>query len=362
MSASFSKKVLKWFDQHGRKHLPWQQNRNVYRVWVSEIMLQQTQVATVIPYFERFMERFPDVQSLAKASQDEVLQLWSGLGYYARGRNLHKCAQTIVAEHQGEFPQTVDELETLPGIGRSTAGAIVSLSLDQAATILDGNVKRVLARFYGVAEWPGQTKTAQKLWQYAEALTPSKRCADYTQAMMDLGATLCKRSKPECLRCPLKSECVGYIEGEPEQYPGKKPKKRLPIKTAYFLIIENPSGGLLLEQRPATGIWGGLWSFPELEPEGNILTHCQKHYGEVNSHKRLNPFRHTFSHYHLDIHPVHIQLSSAHRRIRSDDQLRWFTENEWLDMGLAAPVKKLLSNFPLTQASLPLTQESLDLV
>lgn len=354
MSANFSKKVLKWFDQHGRTHLPWQQNRNAYRVWVSEIMLQQTQVATVIPYFERFMQRFPDVQTLAAATQDEVLQHWSGLGYYARGRNLHKCAQTIVADYQGEFPETVDELETLPGIGRSTAGAIVSLSLDRPATILDGNVKRVLTRFFGVAEWPGQSKTAQQLWQYAEALTPAKRCADYTQAMMDLGATLCTRTKPECQRCPLNSECVGYIEGEPEQYPAKKPKKRLPVKSVYFLIIKNHQG-ILLEQRPSTGIWGGLWSFPELEEEGSITTHCENHFGEVNSHKLLSPFRHTFSHYHLDIHPVHVQLSSTHRQIRNDDRQRWFSEDEWLTIGLAAPVKKLLSR-------LPLTQESLDLV
>jgi A/G-specific adenine glycosylase len=340
---NFSTLVLRWFDKHGRKHLPWQQNRTPYRVWVSEIMLQQTQVATVIPYFERFMERFPTVNKLAGASQDEVLQLWTGLGYYARGRNLHKCAQTIVDQYQGSFPNTAEELETLSGIGRSTAGAIISLALNKPATILDGNVKRVLARYHGVDGWPGKKPVADKLWQFAESHTPKTRAADYTQVMMDLGATLCTRSKPLCQQCPIHSDCVAYIEGTPERYPGKKPKKTLPVKATQFLMIQNNRGHILLEQRPALGIWGGLWSFPELTREEDALNHCRQNTGKVENHKQWSSFRHTFSHYHLEIHPMHIHIKKPLGKIASDDTLRWCSEKDWQQLGLAAPVKKLLS-------------------
>jgi A/G-specific adenine glycosylase len=213
---NFSEQILAWFKIHGRKHLPWQLGRTSYRVWVSEIMLQQTQVATVVPYYERFMARFPNVESLACASQDEVLQLWTGLGYYARGRNLHKCAQMIAEEHHGIFPNSVDDLEQLPGIGRSTAGAIISLALNQRATILDGNVKRVLARFHAIEGWPAKTAVSKKLWQVAFEHTPDKDFADYTQAMMDLGATICTRSKPKCSDCPLQLDCSGFRQGTHE--------------------------------------------------------------------------------------------------------------------------------------------------
>lgn len=349
---NFASLVLNWFDQHGRKHLPWQQNRNPYRVWVSEIMLQQTQVATVIPYFERFMERFPSVHELAAASQDEVLQLWTGLGYYARGRNLHKCAQVVVDQYQAKFPESVDELEALPGIGRSTAGAIISLALNQPATILDGNVKRVLARHHAIEGWPGQKKVADKLWAIAEELSPTKRSADYTQAMMDLGATLCSRSKPLCAQCPVNTTCIAFKEGTPERYPGKKPKKALPVKATQFLIIHNQHGDILLEQRPSVGIWGGLWSFPELSTEENALDHCQQHRGEVAHHEKCSPFRHTFSHYHLDIHPIHIHIEKTHRKVAGNDSLRWYSEQEWLSLGLAAPVKKLLDELTLARQNL----------
>jgi len=339
----FSTLVLRWFDKHGRKHLPWQQNRTPYRVWVSEIMLQQTQVTTVIPYFERFMKRFPTVDELAAASQDEVLQLWTGLGYYARGRNLHKCAQTVVDQYQGEFPSTAEGLEALPGIGRSTAGAIISLALNKPATILDGNVKRVLARYHGVDGWPGKKPVADKLWQFAELHTPKTRAADYTQVMMDLGATLCTRSKPLCEQCPIHLDCAAYKEGAPERYPGKKPKKTLPIKTAQLLMIQNELGHILLEQRPALGIWGGLWSFPELTIEEDALHYCQQNTGKVSNHKQWLSFRHTFSHYHLEIYPVHIQIKKSLGKIASNNSLRWCSEEQWQQLGLAAPVKKLLN-------------------
>lgn len=338
----FSEEVLKWFDQYGRKNLPWQQNRNPYRVWVSEIMLQQTQVATVIPYFERFMVRFPAVEDLAAATQDEVLQLWTGLGYYARGRNLHKCAQQVVDQYQGEFPNTVAGLASLPGIGRSTAGAIVSLALNQPAPILDGNVKRVLARYHAVDGWPGQAKIADKLWAFAEQHTPIRRAADYTQAMMDLGATLCSRTKPLCTQCPLSADCAGFAQAEPERYPGKKPKKVLPVKTTQLLILQNKKGEILLEQRPPTGIWGSLWSFPELQQGDDALSYCQQHHGSIEKSQSWQSFRHTFSHFHLEIHPVYIHIEKTVTQLADGNRQHWYSEAEWQQLGLAAPVKKLL--------------------
>ena len=338
----FSNAVLEWFDQHGRKHLPWQQNRTAYRVWVSEIMLQQTQVTTVIPYFERFMARFPKVASLAAAKQDEVLQLWTGLGYYARGRNLHKCAQVVMEDHQGKFPDTVEDLEQLPGIGRSTAGAIVSQAFEKPASILDGNVKRVLARFHGVEGWPGQSQVAAKLWQYADQHTPKHRPRDYTQAMMDLGATVCTRSKPLCADCPLSSQCFALLNEAITQFPSKKPKKTLPVKQIQMLILRDIKGNILLEQRPQSGIWGGLWSFPELETQTEASTHTQAYFGKVNAIEALDAFRHTFSHYHLDIHPVIVNIKPR-ANIRSNSDMRWFSLDECEQLGLPRPVTKLLS-------------------
>jgi len=251
--------VLAWYDSHGRRHLPWQQDTTPYRVWISEIMLQQTQVSTVIPYYERFLQRFPDVQALAAAPIDEVLHLWTGLGYYARARNLHKAAQLLVERFDGEFPETVEEVAGLPGIGRSTAGAILSLSRQQRAVILDGNVKRVLSRFHAV----GDTGSAQEkiLWQHAEAHTPQKRVHHFNQVMMDLGATVCTRAKPACLLCPLQSHCAALKEGEPTAYPAKKAARAVPEKSTTLLVLLNAEGEVLLEQRPPAGIWGGLWSF-----------------------------------------------------------------------------------------------------
>jgi len=349
----FQQRVLDWFHQHGRKHLPWQQQISPYRVWLSEIMLQQTQVATVIPYFERFIQRFPTLNDLAQAPIDEVLSLWTGLGYYARARNLHKCAQVVVLEHKGQFPQSVDALTELPGIGRSTAGAIASISMGINAAILDGNVKRVLARHYAVAGWPGITKVHDELWQIAEALTPEKDCNHYTQAMMDLGATLCTRSKPRCGDCPLIKTCVAYAQGNPADYPGKKPKAEKPIKQTVMLLVTDSDGKILLQQRPPNGIWGGLWSFPEIAVDNAA---------ELNTVlKRVAPgiktqvenwagFRHTFSHYHLDIQPKWVQLKSS-PSVVMEPNYRWLEVDETNTLGLAAPVVKLLKQLATPNSS-----------
>ncbi len=345
MRLTFSARVLAWFDQHGRKHLPWQQAISPYRVWLSEIMLQQTQVATVIPYFEKFTARFPDVQALAVAPIDEVLHLWTGLGYYARARNLHKCAQTLVRDYGGDFPDSVAALAELPGIGRSTAGAIASIAFQKRAAILDGNVKRVLARYHAIAGWPGETQVLNQLWAIAEAATPGRRSkpqafANYTQAMMDLGATLCSRSKPACERCPLGDGCIARAQGNPQDYPGKKAKKALPEKTVQLLMLRNPAGEILLQQRPAQGIWGGLWSFPELPLAEDAQTFAQ-HLGQVAAVESWDSYRHTFSHYHLDITPVLVQMNRLEGRVGEAHQL-WFDPVAPQNLGLAAPVKKLL--------------------
>ena len=342
MSNDFSRAVLTWFDKHGRKTLPWQQGITPYRVWLSEIMLQQTQVTTVIPYFERFVARFPDVASLAAAPIDDVLHLWTGLGYYARARNLHRSAQTIVRDYGGEFPNSVEALAELPGIGRSTAGAIVSIAFKQRAAILDGNVKRVLARHHAVAGWPGDAGTLKTLWTHAETYTPKKRVNDYTQAMMDLGATLCTRSKPACERCPVMNTCVAYATDKVSLYPGKKPKKTLPEKTVQLLMLRNPAGDILLQQRPPQGIWGGLWSFPEIALDVDAESYAEDRYGKVNTSETWDAYRHTFSHYHLDITPVLIQLKQTPRSIAEAYQTLWYNPHQPGSIGLAAPVKKLL--------------------
>jgi A/G-specific adenine glycosylase len=341
MTNNFSQSVLKWFDKHGRKHLPWQQNITPYRVWLSEIMLQQTQVATVIPYFERFTKTFPSVQKLAAAPMDEVLHLWTGLGYYARARNLHRCAQTVVAQYGGEFPDSVEALSELTGIGRSTAGAIVSIAFQKRAAILDGNVKRVLARYRAIDGWPGQTNTLNQLWAIAEEYTPKKRSNDYTQAMMDMGATLCTRTKPKCEQCPLQSGCIAYAQGEQTRYPGKKPKKNLPEKSVQLLMLRNANGEIFLQQRPPQGIWGGLWSFPELAIDTDADEYAQDHFGKVVSAEVWNSYRHTFSHYHLDITPVLIQLGKTRQGVASGSN-HWYSLHQPGQLGLAAPVKKLL--------------------
>lgn len=342
-SPNFSQKVLNWFELHGRKDLPWQHDINPYRVWVSEIMLQQTQVATVIPYFERFMAQLPTVEALANASDDEVMHLWTGLGYYSRARNLHKTAQLICQEHQAKFPDTVEGLCELPGIGRSTAGAIRTIAFEKIAAILDGNVKRVLARYYAIAGWPGKSTVLKALWEKAEQLKPDHNIADYTQAMMDLGATLCTRSKPQCERCPLQAGCQAYAEQTQLDYPGKKPKKTLPVKSSCMLMIENPDGELLLEKRPNSGIWGGLWIFPQLDCETAVNDYLTEQQIPIGSTQSVWPqYRHTFSHYHLDITPIYIKVTQALPELVAEPLQLWYNRHKPASIGLAAPIKKLM--------------------
>jgi A/G-specific adenine glycosylase len=344
----FSKRLLRWFDQHGRKDLPWQKAVSPYRVWVSEIMLQQTQVATVIPYFTRFMARFDSVDSLAQAPLDEVLHYWTGLGYYARARNLHKTAQLIVCEHQGKFPGSVESLVCLPGIGLSTAGAIVAIACKKRAVILDGNVKRVLTRYHAIAGWPEHSAVKHKLWQLAETCTPSQRVADYTQAIMDLGATLCTRSKPDCERCPLQGNCIARQQETISNYPGKKTNKPLPVKSTELLILQNAVGEVLLQKRPATGIWGGLWSFPENNDE-QILTGLG--ILDQTTGKSGPTFRHTFSHYHLEITPIHFRINKTPLVMMEANQWLWYNLHDPPAVGLAAPVKKLIENLNQTETT-----------
>ncbi len=342
---SFAGRVLTWFDQHGRKDLPWQHDTSPYRVWVSEIMLQQTQVRTVMPYFARFMQRFPDVQALAAAPIDEVLHLWTGLGYYARARNLHRAAQQVCSEHAGDFPRDLEGLQSLPGIGRSTAGAILAIAFAQRASILDGNVKRVLARYHAVAGWPGETTVHRQLWDFAEQHTPRQRVADYTQAMMDLGATLCTRSRPRCADCPLQGSCSAHAQGREGEFPGKKPRKVLPVRSTVFLILRDRQGHVLLQQRPASGIWGGLWCFPELDSVEAAAPWCRDRLGrEPSATLPGSPFRHTFSHYHLDIQPLHVQLAIQPEAVMEASDQLWYNVQKPLEIGLAAPVARLLAS------------------
>ena len=337
MNEQFSSHVLSWFDKFGRKTLPWQLNKTPYRVWLSEIMLQQTQVNTVIPYFKRFVERFPSLPDLAEAEQDTVLSLWTGLGYYARARNLHKAAQLAVERYDGQLPDSQAELETLPGIGRSTAGAILSLGFGKPAAILDGNVKRVLARYFGESEWPGKTAVQRSLWQHSEALTPAHRHDDYNQAMMDLGALVCTRSKPDCQACPLRSDCLAYQEDTVATIPAPKPKKENPTRTVYLLIQRDiQTLSILLEQRPATGIWGALWSFPEYESKSALLKSAPAHPEQLIE---LSPFKHVFSHFTLHCYPIVVD-SHATDAINERKQC-WVPLHEDIELGYSAVTVKL---------------------
>ena len=338
----FAKRLLDWYDEHGRHDLPWQRGAAPYHVWVSEIMLQQTQVSTVIPYYERFVASFPTVESLAAAHEDEVLAHWSGLGYYARCRNLHRAARQIVEEHGGDFPADLDALQALPGIGRSTAGAILSSALGGRAPILDGNVKRVLARYHAVDGWPGRTAVAKQLWVLAEEHTPTARVADYTQAIMDLGATLCTRSSPGCERCPQRDECAALQDGAQDRYPGKKPKRELPRRSTVFVIALTPERELLLEKRPAQGIWGGLWCFPEQPSSDDATAYCRERLGaEATAQRELAAHHHSFSHYHLEITPLLLTLSRSPSLIAEGREMRAWPIEQLPAVGLAAPTQRL---------------------
>jgi A/G-specific adenine glycosylase len=356
--AQFSTSVLDWYEQHGRKDLPWQQGISPYRVWVSEIMLQQTQVSTVLGYFDRFMAALPTVNHLAAAPEDEVLHLWTGLGYYARARNLQKTAQIVMAKHAGEFPRDVDQLTELPGIGRSTAGAIASLSMGLRAPILDGNVKRVLARYVAQEGYPGEPKVAKQLWAVAESFTPQADVNKYTQAMMDLGATLCTRSKPSCLLCPLKSGCQAHLLGLEIRYPIAKPRKTLPQKRTLMLIFANRNGEVLLYRRPSSGLWGGLWSLPELDEATAITTLASRHSLQLGTQSELSGLSHTFSHFQLAIEPWLVQVDAAPGAVAEADWL-WYNLATPPRLGLAAPVKKLLKRAAEALATAPNTGETL---
>jgi len=340
--SAFQQHILAWFDQQGRKDLPWQQDISPYRVWLSETMLQQTQVATVIPYFNAFVEKFPTMECLAQAPIDEILHRWSGLGYYARARNLHKTAQLIV--ELGRFPDTLDELSALPGIGLSTAGAILSIAFKKSHPILDGNVKRVLARFKAISGWPGNSQVNKQLWAISAYLTPVERVADYTQAIMDLGATICTRSKPACEDCPLESHCLARITRTVSLLPTPKPAKTLPVKRLFFLLLSNNLKQILLEKRPPTGIWGGLWSLPEFDGIESAHNWCLTKNMPIGDSQILATRRHTFSHYHLDYTPVLIQTDNPINFVMEGSHTVWYNAEQINTPGLPAPIKLLLQH------------------
>lgn len=339
----FATALLAWFDTHGRKHLPWQQQITPYRVWISEIMLQQTQVATVVPYYERFMQRFPDVRALAAAVDDEVLHLWTGLGYYARARNLLRAARIIVAEHGGEFPDTLEAVQALPGIGRSTAGAILSISKSQRHPILDGNVKRVLTRCFGIQGFPGETAIERELWSIADACTPAQRVAHYTQAIMDLGATVCVRSRPLCVVCPMHEHCVARCEGMQAMLPTPKPRKERPERTAYAAILRRADGAVLLERRPPAGIWGGLWTFPQFEQHDAALAWMEQHLGDGSlTTQALPPYSHSFTHFDLTLQPILLRDASERSAIAESEKYCWYDARQPAKIGLAKPAVDLI--------------------
>jgi A/G-specific adenine glycosylase len=342
--AQFTARLLAWFEIHGRRNLPWQQDRTPYRVWVSEVMLQQTQVATVIPFFERFMVRFPDVESLARAPLDEVLHLWTGLGYYARARNLRACAQALLAHHGGEFPEDIDAAMALPGIGKSTAGAILALARGMRQPILDGNVKRVLARVFGIAGDPGSAAVINALWAQSEACTPTLKVGEYTQAIMDLGATICSRAGPACTVCPMSTGCTAALEGRQADLPGKKQKRSRGSREATLLIAESRSSGsvaVLVERRPAMGLWGGLWSPPQFESEFAALDWVRREIGEPESRSLvLAPIHHAFTHFDLRLIPLRLRCCPSAVVHDGDDRI-WYRLDNPPRVGLPQPIRQL---------------------
>ena len=349
LTSSLAPALLAWWDLHGRKDLPWQQippgSQGRYRVWVSEIMLQQTQVATVLRYYDAFLAAFPDVRRLADANADAVLHRWSGLGYYARARNLHRAAQVVRDEHGGDVPTDFDALAQLPGIGRSTAGAILSLADHQRHPILDGNVKRVLARVLRVEGYPGDTAVAKQLWSLAGQCTPAERVANYTQAIMDLGASLCARRKPVCTECPLASGCMAYRDGVAHELPARKPPKARPRKATVVLICVRPDGAVLLERRPDLGIWGGLWGLPETTLIENAAGWCTTALGTAPLSQRVRPvLQHSFSHFDLDMTPVELRVEAPAHHVMEADRWLWYKTDAPARVGLAAPIAKLIAS------------------
>ena len=335
----FSNQVVDWYHLHGRKTLPWQLGKTPYKVWVSEVMLQQTQVITVIPYFEKFMQSFPDIIALADADEDLVLHHWTGLGYYARARNLHKTAKIVRDKYQGEFPKTLDEVMDLPGIGRSTAGAVLSLSLGQHHPILDGNVKRVLARYFMIEGWYGVKKVENQLWHLSEQLTPKDNVTEFNQAMMDLGSSVCSRSRFDCEACPLNSGCGAFNTGKVKEFPHSKPKKAVPKKSCHQLIIQC-GDKVLMEKRPNSGIWGGLFGFFEFNEYEELQIFLAQQ-GLEASLVELEAFIHVFSHFELRINPYVLNVKKT-PDVVNDKQLIWYPLDQSIEVGLAAPTKKLV--------------------
>lgn len=343
--SAFAERLLAWFDASGRHNLPWQHPRTPYRVWLAEIMLQQTQVQTAIPYYARFLDALPTLPDLAAAELDRVLALWSGLGYYARARNLHQAARVCVERHGGELPRDIDALQALPGIGRSTAGAILAQAHGLRFPILDGNVKRSLARYHGIRGWPGSGPVEKRLWALSESHLPQSRLADYTQAVMDFGATLCTRGDPACALCPLRDDCVARREGLVDQLPEPKPGKPLPERRTLMLVLRDDQDRLLLARRPPTGIWACLWSLPEAADHDEARHWLSRHSDADYDHAEPLPaFEHVFSHFRLRIEPVLLREARPRDAVGDNPDLRWQPLADIGDIGLPAPVRKLLGS------------------
>jgi A/G-specific adenine glycosylase len=342
--SPIARPLLAWYAQHGRHDLPWQCARNPYRVWVSEVMLQQTQVATVIPYYERFLARFPDVASLAAAPLDDVLHLWSGLGYYSRARNLKRAAERVAAELGGELPAELDTLQSLPGLGRSTAAAVLALSHGARHAILDGNVKRVLARYFAVEGAPNERAVEQRLWTLAERCTPATRVADYTQAIMDLGATLCTRRTPECARCPLAEGCAARRAGRQQEYPRPRVRAARRLKRVVMLAARRGDGSVLLARRPERGVWGGLWSLPEFDEVAAARAWAARHLARARVAARPHAaLRHAFTHFDLEMRPLPARCAGQLRVMDAAGTL-WYNPEAPAAVGLPAPIAKLLES------------------
>lgn len=340
-SATFAPKLIDWQRRHGRHDLPWQNTRDPYRIWLSEIMLQQTQVSAVVPYYLRFLERFPTVAALAAAEDDAVMRRWAGLGYYSRARNLHRAAALIVEAFGGRFPDTRELIESLPGVGRSTAAAIAAFAFGRREAILDGNVKRVLTRCFAVPGYPGERAVESELWALATALLPAESIEAYTQGLMDLGATLCTRTRPRCPQCPLQGECRALAQGRVDELPTPKPRKSLPHRRTTMLVLCH-AGEVLLEKRPAPGIWGGLWCFPEIDTEVDLRRLCRDRFGcEVLDVRSLPPIAHGFTHYSLDIAPLLVRVRRSPHRVAEPGSL-WQALADAQDAALPVPAKKIV--------------------
>ena len=339
---SFARRLIAWQKKQGRHELPWQRTHDAYRIWLSEIMLQQTRVSTVVPYYERFLAAFPDVGALAAAPIDRVLELWSGLGYYRRAHHLHEAARAIVARHGGQFPDAAESIAALPGVGRSTAAAIAAFAFGQRSAILEGNVKRVLARHRGVDGYPGAPKVQAKLWSIAESLLPHEDIGPYTQALMDLGAMVCTRATPRCDACPVAADCVAIAADRVAELPSPRPAKARPTRAVRVLLMEH-AGTILLEKRPAIGIWGGLWSLPEIDPDEDIARHCKVRYSaNVVVGDELDPIEHSFTHCQLTMHPQRVAIRTWPPRAEAPGLL-WVTRDDALAAALPAPIRRLLA-------------------